>query len=168
MYIAGIVKRVRQKRFPWLTIISAIRSNIFVQFSESFIRDLVRTIGSVAAKPISITNLRHRCRYIAPSDLNCLFNPGMFIWLSKFQLKSSVHRLRGTVLRLFKVPAIVRAWRFTETMPTQPIGFSTFVRLPFKLHRFLFGPRNGQRNGRRRSFWNASNKINNRLRSCIV
>lgn len=47
--------------------------------------------------PSSITKVHHLASMYHRFDLNCLFNPGMFIRLSKFQLKSSSFRLRGTV-----------------------------------------------------------------------
>ena len=47
--------------------------------------------------PSSITKVHHLASMYHRFDLNCLFNPGMFIRLSKFQLKSSSFRLSETV-----------------------------------------------------------------------
>ena len=80
-----------KKRFPWLTILSDEFDRIStIQFSKS-LAGRIKGSKREAAKPSSITNLAspREARYIGRFNLNCLFNPGMFIRLSKFQLKSS-------------------------------------------------------------------------------
>ena len=81
-----------KNRFPWLTItIGRIRSNIDHSIFQIARRKRGQRIETRGGKTEfdyepSVTPWGSIYRRF---NLNCLFNPGMFIRLSKFQLKSS-------------------------------------------------------------------------------